>query len=620
LKFTEQLKLQRLRRFEEESRLQDRALELHLRLLESVVVNANDGVLITEADSVEGLGPRIQYVNPAFVRMSGYSPDDIVGKTPRLLQGPETNPAILAKIRSALQEKRSVEVELVNYRKDKSTYWVEASISPVVDETYVLTHWVAVLRDISGRKANEEMAARTRLAELHNEQLAAEIAERKRIEAQLAHAAFHDSLTGLKNRDYFLQRLKEALQRVRSRDSFRSFVVYLDLDGFKAINDGMGHRAGDQVLTEIAKRLVNCCRPQDTLCRYGGDEFTLLLDDVRTIDQAFSIAQRILDDLSHPLKVGDGELAVTASIGLCEMEARYTQPEDVLRDADIAMYRSKQQGGSSYVAFSEEMHARALAAIQAKLRLKHALQHEEFTLYYQPLVETHTRKIVGVEALVRWAHPERGIVSPAEIIPLAEETGLIIPLGTWIMRQACRQLKSWYDSSLADQLLLCVNVSARQLEDNGFLASLQAIIAETGIDCRWLQIEVTETILLQDTERLGVLFEQLRTMGIRIALDDFGTGYSSLSYLERYPIDILKIDKSVVERLTAGAGKLNILGMMFGLADGLGLEVCAEGLEDSRQEEALLQLGCTLAQGNLYSPPLPENEIALLLQRGFALK
>ena len=617
MKFSDQLKLQRLRRFEEESKLQDSASDVHLRLLESVVVNANDGVMITEADPIEDLGPRIQYVNPAFTRLSGYRPEEVLGKTPRIMQGPETDKEALLKIKCALRERRTIEVELLNYRKDGSTFWVAVSISPVFDEFRSLKNWIAVLRDISERKANEEMVVRARLAELQNEQLAAEIAVRKKVETQLAHAAFHDSLTGLKNRDYFLERLKETLQRTRTRQSYRSFLVYLDLDGFKTINDGLGHRLGDLVLVEIARRLERCCRPQDTLCRYGGDEFTLLLDEVQTIEQASTITQRILEELNHPLKAGSGEMVVSASLGLCEMEPRYEQAEDVLRDADIAMYRAKQQGGSRYVAFSEEMHAKALTTLQVKLQLKHAVQHKDFVLYYQPLVETDTKRIVGVEALVRWRHPERGLLLPSEFVSLAEETGLIVPLGAWILRHACRQLRTWLDSFTGMELTLSVNVSCKQLEDASFFSNLVEIIAETEIDCRWLQIEVTETVLLRDAERMGALFEQMRAMGVRIALDDFGTGYSSLSYLERYPIDTLKIDKSFVHRLEAGSSKADIVKMIIDLARGLGLQVSAEGVEKLHQVEALREFGCTLAQGNLYRPPVSMEEMTILLNNRF---
>lgn len=609
------MNLQRLRRFEEETKLLDSALESHLRLLESVVTNANDGVVITEAKPIVGAGPRIQYVNPAFTRLTGYSPEEIIGRTPKVLQGPLTSTDALAKIRFALQNGRSAEVELINYRKDGTTYWVEISISPVSDEQRDFTHWIAVLRNVSERKANEEIAARARVAELQNEQLAAEIAERRKVESRLEHAAFHDALTGLKNRAYFLERLQQALQHCRSRSSYRASTIYLDLDGFKSINDGLGHRIGDLVLIEVSKRLERCCRPQDTLCRFGGDEFTLLLDDMHTTDDVFLVAQRILDVMSDPLEAGEG-IVMTPSLGICEVDPRYSQPEDVLRDADIAMYRAKAHGGAQYIAFNEEMHSSTMAALQAKRQLRRAVQHGEFVLHYQPLIEMQTNRIIGVEALVRRLHPEQGLLSPAEFIPLAEETGLIVPLGAWVLRTACSQLRVWQDSLPELHITVSVNTSSAQLEDPSFFSQIVDVITETQVDARSLQIEVTETILLQDTERMAELFTQLRQLGIRIVLDDFGTGYSSLGYIERYPIDSLKIDKSFIHRLAKQSTKGDIVRMIIGLADGLGIKVTAEGVENQYQLDILREYGCTSVQGYFYSEPLPKDRMTMMLKEG----
>jgi diguanylate cyclase (GGDEF)-like protein/PAS domain S-box-containing protein len=593
--------------------MQDSAMETHLRLLESVVTSANDAVVITEATPIDGSGPRIQYVNPAFTRLTGYRPEEVIGKTPRILQGPLTNKEVLARIKGALLDFRSIEIELLNYRKDGTTYWVGISISPVASEVESSKHWIAILRNISERKANEEMMVRARVTELQNEELAAEIVERKRAEARLEHAAFHDSLTGLKNRSYFLERLEEALKRCKSRAEYRASVLYLDLDGFKSINDSLGHRIGDVVLSEVSKRLLQCCRPQDTLCRFGGDEFTLLLDDVSGNEQAFHVAQRILEAMSVPMELGGG-IIVTPSLGVCDVGAHYSTPEDVIRDADIAMYRAKGNGGSQYVAFNEEMHRSAMAVLQAKRSLKFAVQQKEFVLHYQPMVDTDTDRTVAIEALVRWQHPERGLLSPKDFISLAEETGLIVPLGLWVLRAACMQLKQWQAEFEALPARLSVNASSAQLAHPDFFPELVNVITETGVDARCLQIEVTESILLEDTERMSVVFSKMRQLGVQIALDDFGTGYSSLGYIERYPIDSLKIDRSFIERLQEETKHSNIIRMIIGLAQALDIKVTAEGVENQFQMEKLRDFGCTVVQGHFYSAPLSAEEMTEFLK------
>jgi diguanylate cyclase (GGDEF)-like protein/PAS domain S-box-containing protein len=616
LKLIDQMKLQRLRRFEEETKLQENAVDMHLRLLESVVMNANEGVMITEAEILDEPGPRIQYVNPAFTRITGYTPQQVIGKSPRFLQGPLTSSAALKTLRTALHKRHPVEIELINYRSDGAVFWAELSISPVHNDNGALTHWIALLRDISERKANEEVAIRAKAAEMQNEALSFEIGERKKIEARLAHTAFHDDLTGLKNRGYFMDRLTESLQHAQTRQPFQSALIYLDLDGFKAVNDTLGHRAGDLVLIEVARRLEGCCRPRDTISRFGGDEFTILLDDIQSLDQVLTAAQRILELLEEPFpSIGPG-IVISCSMGICEVQACHAKPEDPLRDADTAMYRAKLQGGGRYLAFNEVMHQSATALIQTKSQLKLAVQREQFELFYQPILNARTLRIVGVEALVRWNHPERGLLAPIEFVGLAEETGTILPLGAWILRTACKQLKSWQDALPGVPVLVSINVSSKQLDDANFFPDLVDLLAEIQVDARSLQIEVTETMLLKDPERVTALFAQIRKIGIRIALDDFGTGYSSLSYLEKYPIDSLKIDKSFVDRLGEGSTKKNIVRMIIDLARDLGLEVFAEGIQNVHQSDALMEYGCNLVQGYLYSRPIPAGEMLLLLTQG----
>jgi diguanylate cyclase (GGDEF)-like protein/PAS domain S-box-containing protein len=588
-----------------------------LRLLESVVVNANDSVLITEAEPIDFPGPRIQYVNPAFTRTTGYSFEEVIGKSPRILQGPLSGTEGPARIKAALKAWEPVEVELLNYRKDGSIFWVELSISPVCDEKGWFTHWVSVQRDVTERKEAEENAALMRVKTLQNEALTEEIRERKLVEAKLSHLAFHDSLTGLRNRMYFMDSLRVALERAQGRRGYRAAVIYLDLDGFKAINDTLGHRAGDLLLIEMGRRLKGCARVQDTLARMGGDEFTLLIGDLESMEQALEVAQRILEAIQAPFAVAGMAIQVTPSIGLCHVDGSYLEAEDILRDADTAMYRAKREGDGHYVIYDESMHTSALAALQMKQQIKAAVENMEFELYYQPLVNTVNHSIFGVEALVRWNHPSRGLLSPGDFIQIAEESGLILPLGAWVLSEACSHY-GFLQSCSADRLFLSVNVSARQLDEATFLEDLIKVLEKNSIPAQVLQLEITESIFVKDAERIGKLFETIRALGVKIAFDDFGTGYSSLSYLERYPIDTLKIDQSFVQCLRKESNKSDIAEMIIRLAQGRDMQVWAEGVEEPEQEATLQRYGCTLVQGYLYSKPIDLKRIAVLLKNGMS--
>lgn len=454
-----------------------------------------------------------------------------------------------------------------------------------------------------------------RVTRLENEALTEEINERKKVEAALNYAAYHDSLTGLNNRVYFMDRLTASLKRIQGREKIRSAVIYIDLDNFKAVNDMLGHRAGDLVLREIAERLAGCTREQDSLARMGGDEFILLLGSFQNIEQAFRMTQRLLNVIEEPLLLAGMRLPVSASIGLCEVAANYSQAEDILRDADTAMYHAKRQGGARCVIYDASMHEEALSTLQAKLQLKAAVENNEFELYYQPLVNMRNLSIHGMEALIRWNHPARGLLGPHEFIQLAEDSGHIIAIGSWVLRQACSDFQGLQKTSTRD-LMLSVNVSSRQLDEETFLAELSNIIEESGINPRVLQLEITESIFLKDAGRIGALFKQVRTLGVRIAFDDFGTGYSSLSYLEKYPIDTLKIDQSFVQHMRKGSVNADIVQLTIKLAQAIGMSVSAEGVEETEQALDLLEYGCAIAQGYLYSKPISLGGMAAMLSRG----
>jgi diguanylate cyclase (GGDEF)-like protein len=458
-----------------------------------------------------------------------------------------------------------------------------------------------------------------RVTRLENEALTEEIQERKKVEAALNHAAFHDSLTGLHNRVYFMERLTTALKRKQGRDKTRSAVIYIDLDNFKAVNDMLGHRAGDLVLCEIAERLEKCTRDQDTLARMGGDEFILLLGSFQNIEQAFRMTQRLLNVIEEPLQLAGMRLPVSASMGLCEVGTHYSQAEDILRDADTAMYHAKRQGGARCVIYDTSMHEEALSTLQAKLQLKAAVENREFELYYQPLVNMRDVSIHGMEALIRWNHPTRGLLGPHEFIQLAEDSGHIIAIGSWVLRQACSDFQG-LQKSTSDGLMLSVNVSTRQLEEETFFTELSGVIKESGIDPRALQLEITESIFLKDAGRIGTLFKEVRALGVRIAFDDFGTGYSSLSYLEKYPIDTLKIDQSFVQHMRKGSVNADIVQLTIKLAQAIGMSVSAEGVEEPEQAVDLLEYGCAVAQGYLYSKPISLSAMVAVLSHGINSK
>ncbi|MDO9564544.1 MAG: EAL domain-containing protein [Bradyrhizobium sp.] len=591
-----------------------------LRLLESVVINANDSVLITEAEPIDLPGPRIVYCNAAFTRTTGYSEEEVIGRTPRLLQAERTDKEALARLRTALAAWKPVEVELLNRRKDGTEFWVELSIAPVADERGWFTHWVSVQRDVTDRKHVEETTLRARVAEAANQALGAEIQERKRIEDQLLYTAFHDDLTKLRNRPYFMDRLIVSLSRLESDQDFRCAVLFIDLDRFKMVNDSLGHRAGDLLLMEVARRLETCLRRQDTLARIGGDEFAVLIEDDEGVTSAASTARRIIEAMRQPMWIGKQEVFSSCSIGVVQATALYRTPEELLRDADIAMYEAKRHDKGSYAIFAGSMHDSAVEALRLQTDLQNALMRNEFFLVYQPICSASTGEIVGVEALIRWQHPTRGIVSPLEFIAAAEQTGVIREIGRWVLREAFGQMRTWCDRFPGLKLRLGVNVSGSELQDPGFVADLQKELTTANLGAHDLQLEVTEAIFLRRPEHIEQVLSGIRELGVRVALDDFGTGYSSLSYLDRYEIDTLKIDRSFVASMLTRPRTLAIVRNIVSLAHALGLDIVAEGVEEEEQLRMLAGMGCTTVQGYFLSRPLSVAEIDVALAEHFALR
>ncbi|MGM8932261.1 putative bifunctional diguanylate cyclase/phosphodiesterase [Salinicola halophyticus] len=584
-----------------------------LRLLESVVVHANDAVLITEAEPIELPGPRIVYCNAAFTRTTGYSEAEVLGKTPRLLQNEQTNRQALDRLKAALRKWQPVEVELLNMRRDGSEFWVELSIVPVADERGWFTHWVSVQRDISERKQAEEISNQARIAQAEKLALEAKLLERQRIEATLAYAAFHDDLTKLYNRAFVMDRLNKVLGRKHSGLPLQATVLFLDLDRFKLVNDSLGHRAGDLLLMEVARRLESCLRGGDTLARVGGDEFVIVIEGEGHDRAAVRLAQEIIDQLQAPFRLSDQDIFTSCSIGIVGVSEEYTTPEELLRDADVAMYAAKANGAGNFTPFTGSMRANAVEALSLQNDLKNAIAQREFSLHYQPIYDSLTGALWGVESLIRWHHPQRGLVSPATFIPIAEEIGVIREIGRWVMDQACTQLQAWTNQYPELDLHLSVNVSARELKQHQFIAEVQSILETSGFPANRLQIEVTENVFLHDPALVGQVLEKLRSLGVQVALDDFGTEYSSLGYIDKYQIDSIKIDRSFVLRMLTHRRTMAIVQSILGLGQALDVKIVAEGVETQAQLDMLRAMGCPYVQGFLLARPMPPQKMAKLL-------
>ena len=513
---------------------------------------------------------------------------------------------------------------------DSVGFYAMLAALPVICIVYLT--YDKYLEDIKATAAQAELAERARaeaersraeLAERHVEQQRKYIEELERARKELEesrehfrHAAYHDALTGLPNRALLAEHIKLSIQRAKSGRGHRFAVLFLDLDRFKNVNDSLGHGAGDQLLDAIARRLEQLSRPADTVARTGGDEYAVLLDGLQDHDDAVNFAERLQKELANPFVIAGQEVYVTASVGIALSDSSFETPENLLRDADIAMYRAKEKGKARYEVFDSVMHARAVALLRLENDLRRAIERQEFRVFYQPIVALETRRIVGFEALVRWQHPERGFVPPGEFIPLAEETGLVADIDRWVLRESCRQMAEWQQLAPANRALtLSANLSSKELTQADLVGSIKSTLDETGFDPHCLRLEITESAVMENAETSATMLAQLRDIGVRISIDDFGTGYSSLSYLHRFPVTTLKIDRSFIGRMTEDGEKFEIVRTIMTLANNLGMDTVAEGVETERQLAQLRLLKCEYGQGYLFSKPVDAAAAGALLTR-----
>jgi diguanylate cyclase (GGDEF)-like protein/PAS domain S-box-containing protein len=561
--------------------------EAGMRLLKRAVEASANGVMIT--DALQHDHP-ITYVNPGFEAITGYSAGDVLGNSGRFLLAGDRDQVALNELRQALRERRGTQVTLRCFRKDGSPLWAELNVSPVCSADGTLGHFVSVFHDIS---------------------------ERRRYEEELEHQANHDSLTGLPNRNLLRDRQQQAIAYAERHDSSLALLA-VDIDQFKRVNNSHGHGYGDQLLRIVAERLADSVRDGDTVARLGGDEFVIILADPLGDDEVARVIARILEKVAQPVDLDGHALAISCSIGASLFPRDGRDPETLLKNADAAMHRAKARGRGSFHFYQAEMNERVAGQLAIEADLGRALERGELELHYQPQLDLLSGKIVGAEALLRWRHPVRGMIAPKDFITLAEDTGLIVPIGQWVIETACQQVRAWRDAGLATPRL-AINLSARQFESDDLAEQLAAAVVRAGLDGGALEVELTESLALQDIDRVTAILKKIRQAGVTMAMDGFGTGFSSLAHLLRITVDRIKIDRCFVRDILSDRTAAAVALAVIAMAKSLGVKVIAEGVETEAQLQFLRDSACDEMQGFYFSRPLPCQEFEVLLREARGL-
>lgn len=569
-----------LNRVEDELKSTEVTAEKNFIYFQELFTNSPYGIILLDTDS------RIIRSNKSFIRLTGYSQADLCSMSLEILWSRKTDRQRSRELTSLAMKRKVGSLESALYHKKGNPVPVSALSHPVIYREQVQGVFI-IFQDIS---------------------------ERKFYEAKLKHQAYHDVVTGIPNRAYFNDRLDQAIKLKQSSSDYSFAVLLIDLDRFKTVNDTMGHQAGDKLLNTVTSRIKFCLRSADTIARLGGDEFAILIPNINEPHQVFKIAERIKATCAAPFNINEEEVSISASTGIVMDITPDDTREQIIRNADLAMYHAKAKGRGCFKVYRKAMHDKAVKKLSIEKRLRHAIENNHLLLFYQPIFSVSTQQIKGFEALIRWNDPDQGMILPDQFIPVAEESGLIIPMGQWVINQACKQLKSWKKEGIINsRFFISVNVSIKQFLQKGFAASLNATVGSCGLAPEDIRLEITESLLMEHTAHAVKILKKLKDKGFLLAIDDFGTGYSSLSYLKNFPVDIVKIDREFINTLEKN--NIEIVKSIISMSNSLGLSVVAEGVENREQLDILNNLSCENAQGYYYAKPLSEIDATCFLKK-----